>query len=47
VAVPAGVAADLAVVQVALLFRRLEALLNSPPAARYADQLVQSGGGGQ
>jgi hypothetical protein len=43
VAVPAGAAADLAVVQAALLFRRLEAFLNSPPTARYADQLVQSG----
>ncbi len=43
VAVPAVVAADLVVVQAALLLRCLEALLNRPPGTGDADQLVQGG----
>lgn len=41
VAVPAGIAADLVVVQAAFLFRGLEAFLNGPPAARDPDQFVR------
>jgi hypothetical protein len=45
VAVPAGIAADLVVVQAAFLLRGLEAFLDRPPAARDVDQLVQCGVG--
>ncbi|GHA67911.1 hypothetical protein GCM10010345_84510 [Streptomyces canarius] len=41
VAVASGTAADLVVVQAAFLLRALEALLDGPPAARDADQLIQ------
>lgn len=46
VAVPARIAADLVVVQAALLFGGLEALLHRPAAAGDADQLIQGGVGG-
>lgn len=46
VAVPAGIAADLVVVQAAFLLRGLEALLHRPAAARDADEFVQGGVGG-
>lgn len=47
VAVPAGVAADLVVVQTAFLLRTLEAFLDRPAAAGDADQLLEGGLGGQ
>lgn len=43
VAVPADVAADLGVIEPALLLRRLEAFLHCPSAAGDADQFVQVG----
>ena len=46
VSVPAGVAADLVVVQAAFLFRALEAFPDGPSAARDADQVIQGGLGG-
>jgi hypothetical protein len=46
VAVPAVVAADLVVVQAALLLGGLEALLDGPATAGDADQLVQRDLGG-
>ncbi|MDH6523459.1 hypothetical protein M2163_000036 [Streptomyces sp. SAI-135] len=45
-AAPASTAADLVVVQVAFLFRALEALLDRPPVARDTDELVQRSAGG-
>lgn len=43
VAVPAGISADLVVVQAAFLLGGLEAFLDRPPAARDADQFVEGG----
>lgn len=43
VAVPAGVAADLVVVQAAFLLGGLEAFLHGPAAAGDADQVVECG----